>query len=257
VGHDEQAHITVTLPTALGPSRLELQVDERPMRLSELAALGAQLTDIVVERALENEQRDGRSISCGAGCAACCHHLVGVSLPEAFLVADVVSDLEPALQAKAIASFDRAALALQSAELLEALRRLASTGPAERRAVAERYAAAAIGCPLLIDGRCSIYPSRPLICRDLNVTSPRECCSGVSPEAYRRVPTGPLLSGPLARLTAKLAQGAPPMVAMPLVLEAAEAHAELAFHGWPAHGLVAALLAEIEAVAAIPTPRSC
>jgi hypothetical protein len=33
------------------------------------------------------------------------------------------------------------------------------------------------------------------------------------------------------------------MVAMPLVLEAAEAHAELAFHSWPATSLVAALLA--------------
>ena len=257
MGHAEQARITISLPTALGMSRLELQLDDRPMRLSELVAIGARLTDIVVEEALANERREGRAISCRAGCPACCHHLVGVSLPEAFLVADRVSELAPGPQADAIASFDRALRALESAELLPALRGLATTRPAERQALARGYADAAIGCPLLLDGSCSIYPGRPLICRDLNVTSPRECCSGVSPEAYRRVPTSPLLSGPLARLTTKLAHGAPPIVAMPLVLEAAEAHAELAFHSWPAQSLVPALLAELEAVAVMPPRRSC
>src|SRR5262249_40745338 len=83
--------------------------------------------------------RYARHLACRAGCSGCCHHHLSVFNVEAAAVR----------------------------EAIEAL-------PEETRAVIERPAREVIAresnhepvaCPLLMNDRCSIYESRPLICR--------------------------------------------------------------------------------------------
>ena len=244
MSNDRALH-AITIPTALGVHTLQIAVDDRPMRLSEIVPLAQHITNLFVETALDEERRQGRSISCGPGCAACCRNLVALSAPEAFRVADVVSELDPAEQADVFRRFESACHAAEKADMLRSMARLESSSVEQRQELAERYFAAQIDCPALMDRRCRMHPERPLVCRDLNVTSPAEECARPSVQSYRRVPTAPLLSGPLTRLVAKLTGTALTFVAMPLVLTFAEEHADLAFRTWPGSVLLSGLLEQM------------
>ncbi len=80
--------------------------------------------------------RSPAAFQCGPGCESCCHVRIGVFTVEA-------------------------------APIRDALARLATTDPALRTRV--RHQADdpehAERCALLVDGRCSVYDARPLICR--------------------------------------------------------------------------------------------
>ena len=75
-------------------------------------------------------------------------------------------------------------------------RALASSAPIARviedtRPLSNRYFAATIRCPFLVDGLCSIYPVRPLACSGHHAVSPPEWCAPDSqqkPEIRRVTP---------------------------------------------------------------------
>ena len=50
------------------------------------------------------------------------------------------------------------------------------------------------GCVALVDGACSIYPVRPLMCRMHFVTSPADACRPISDPAWANVPLAVLAS---------------------------------------------------------------
>lgn len=87
--------------------------------------------------------------ACAAGCGWCCHQQVGVSVPEAVAIAAHIVSLPQA---------ERQALTERIAETDQRTRGL-STGERARA----RIACAFLGA----DGRCMIYPVRPLRCRGL------------------------------------------------------------------------------------------
>src|SRR2546426_7210761 len=83
--------------------------------------------------------RYGAHLVCRAGCSGCCHHHLSVFEVEAVVVREAVAALP--------------------AEIRERIRHQA-------REVREREARGEpVACPLLLDDRCAIYSSRPLICR--------------------------------------------------------------------------------------------
>ncbi len=76
---------------------------------------------------------------CRSGCSGCCHHHLSVFAVEAAAVQDAIDALpEPV----------RVRLERQAGEVLEM-----------------EMHGEAVACPMLIDDRCAIYESRPLICR--------------------------------------------------------------------------------------------
>jgi Fe-S-cluster containining protein len=80
-----------------------------------------------------------RHLVCRAGCSGCCHHHLSVFAVEA----DAVREAIVALPNQVLAVIHQQA-----------------------REVSEREAAGeSVACPLLVENRCSIYESRPLICR--------------------------------------------------------------------------------------------
>jgi putative zinc- or iron-chelating protein len=87
---------------------------------------------------------------CRAGCSWCCHVLVAVAAPEALAIAHHIQNELPAEQA--------AMLAAATVELDERVRGL----DADERAVRQ------LPCAFLVEGKCAIYPVRPLLCRGWN-----------------------------------------------------------------------------------------
>ncbi len=83
-----------------------------------------------------------QKIECKAGCNACCHQGVEVSIPEAILVALQVANPEDPRQSA----------------ILKTAATTADVSPKER-------ILARIPCPLLVEGQCSVYDNRPLLCR--------------------------------------------------------------------------------------------
>jgi Fe-S-cluster containining protein len=95
------------------------------------------------------------AVACGAGCAYCCYvPRVLVTLPE---LARIVEDVQtwPVDQIEALKARLDAHILAQSSDV---------ASPAARPP-----------CALLVDGRCSVYEARPLVCRGQHAYDAQEC----------------------------------------------------------------------------------
>ena len=105
------------------------------------------------------------SLACAPGCTFCCHLYVEVTPLEVIALWNALRDDRLLKQRQAIAS-----LAPQVSGL----------GPEPRRF-------ARLPCPLLVDGQCGVYETRPFACRGLYSTSAVAC------EAVLNTPLGQIL----------------------------------------------------------------
>src|SRR5690606_12915009 len=111
-----------------------------PVRASEAAKLAQGLAD----RSLAARPPTQQKIACTRGCNYCCHTFVAITPPEAFRLADSVR---------------KGQAGGPSVEAVRARARpLIGLSPESR--LGAKHA-----CPLLIDGACSVYATRPLVCR--------------------------------------------------------------------------------------------
>jgi hypothetical protein len=115
--------------------------------LVEVARTTAFRLDELIRR---NPAPPGERPMCRAGCSWCCHVLVAVAAPEAFAIARYLQHEAPADLA--------ALLATAVVELDDRVRGLDADERAVRR----------LPCAFLLDGKCAIYPVRPLLCRGWN-----------------------------------------------------------------------------------------
>jgi Fe-S-cluster containining protein len=199
----------------------------------ELLPIARELTHQITAMAVESAEREARSISCRAGCGACCRQLVVISLVDAQSLADLVASLPPDRQAVIRGRFDAAIRRLEEAGLLDpheakGNRRLVSdetqAAPWAIRAVAARYFRQQIPCPFLENESCSIYADRPLVCREYLVTSPAERCARLY-----EVPIDPLelpihMGDVLVHVGHEMAGADKEAIPLVLALEWAEAH---------------------------------
>lgn len=118
-------------------------------RASEAAGLAQTLSETSL-RAFPSAAQ----IACARGCSYCCYGFVGVLPPEAFRVAEAVRS-GPGGSSAAEAVRARA----------QPLRGL---NPDER-------IGARLPCPMLVDGACSVYAVRPLVCRQTTSLSLPDC----------------------------------------------------------------------------------
>jgi len=61
-------------------------------------------------------------------------------------------------------------------------RRRRGAGKARWEDVSRRYFDARIPCPFLEHGSCGVYPERPMVCREYNVTTPASLCATLTPD---------------------------------------------------------------------------
>lgn len=173
--------------TVLGQTRpVDVRVRRGPARLVDLLRPARALTEAVVKASIEYVEAAGQSVSCTKGCAACCRHLVPVSLVEAVALAKLVDSMPRAQRDRVRSRFNEALARLESRGLLpKGMRgRAAFIGKArDPKAlwdeVSRAYFAAQIPCPFLEAESCSIYEERPVVCREYLVTTPPSGCDEI------------------------------------------------------------------------------
>ena len=106
-------------------------------------------------------------MACHAGCAWCCHQIVGVTVAELALLAETIAAMPPER---------RAVIAARAADAMAL-----GAGMDQRQ-----WWSARIRCPLLEDdGLCGVHAARPLPCRAYNSADDDACRRSYLGEAVR------------------------------------------------------------------------
>ena len=169
------AHVVLALPG--GEIEIDLSVPSGLACVDQLLPLAHTLTDRIVELTVLQLEEEGRTISCRAGCGACCRQLVPVAQAEARRIRDLVASLPEPRRSHVIARFAQAKDSLDVAGLLAPLRERDRWDQERRREIGVVYFQAGVPCPFLEEEACTIHPERPIVCREYLVTSPPERCA--------------------------------------------------------------------------------
>jgi Fe-S-cluster containining protein len=200
----------------------------------ELLPLARQISEGVSRIALDHARSGGESITCKAGCAACCRMLIPIAPAEAVRLAEVVAEMPEERRRAVEERFERAVKRMEQIGLLDPRAprgrsallsaRAAKEGAAAAwEDVSKRYFQAQIACPFLEDEACGVYPERPMICREYHVTTPASMCEKMSAGA-RSTPRPVRMSEVMADAGNRLLGRADCSVPLPLSLEWAKAH---------------------------------
>jgi Fe-S-cluster containining protein len=237
------ARVVLGLPA--GEIELGLEVPPGLTRVDQLLPMARALTEHIVELTVIQVEEEGRKISCRAGCGACCGQLVPIGEAEARGVRDLVESLPEPQRSRVKARFAQALLRLDAAGLLTPLRARADWDDARRREIGLAYFRQGVACPFLEDESCSIYPERPIACREYLVTSPPEHCADPKVDQVEGVKLPASVWTAVARLD-PVEPGAKSIRWVPLILalEWAEAHPDKP-PGQPAEELVRRLFDNI------------
>ncbi len=167
----------VALRFSSGSIELEFDAPTAFVPVDSLIPLARALVGNIVELTVSEAEAQGRSISCRAGCGACCRQLVPISEPEARAIHDLIQNLPEPRRSEVLERFARAREGLQEAGLLDALEHPETLDRESRRQLGLDYFRQKIACPFLEEESCSIHPERPIVCREYLVTSPAERCA--------------------------------------------------------------------------------
>lgn len=136
-------------------------------------------TNALVSDAIAQVTATGKSISCRAGCGACCSQVVPISTIEAHRLAAVVEAMPEPRRSDVRRRFDEAEQRIAAWDRAADYERWVKHENVKDSDVTSAYFTLNIPCPFLEAGSCSIYEERPLVCREYLVTSPAENCAAL------------------------------------------------------------------------------
>jgi Fe-S-cluster containining protein len=218
---------TIRLLVRGRPVEMTLTVPVDPVPPQEMLPVVRQMTHAIIDAMVGQVVEQGETVSCKAGCVACCHQLIPVAPVEAHRLAELVTAMPEARQAEIRGRFDEVKLRLAEAGLLDPLLDPALRGDRSLREIGLAYMQQVIPCPFLDGGSsCAIYQERPLSCREYLVTSPAENCWRPSAETVRQVPMPARVSNALIRIGGDAAPEASAFVPLVLALDWVGRHPE-------------------------------
>jgi Fe-S-cluster containining protein len=239
--------------TPEGTIRASITVPGPMIRLSDLARavmpLDEQLVKVSAKRHLTLTKTE---ISCKKGCGSCCNQLVPVSIPEAFLLHDLVSAMPEARQEVVLTRFIEAEEVHDEQGIDETTLNSVSNED-ELREVLVAHHRLGVPCPFLEEGSCSIYRERPSMCREYLVTSPAENCAKVGETSVKPVPMSIRMSLALARVASRVLGGGPLIMPFTLAIRYGEAHEDEGQRRFDGYMLVNLLLEELAGKTATPS----
>jgi hypothetical protein len=124
-----------------------------PARASSLIKEVYRVTDDMMTGCLQN----GTKLACKIGCNWCCRMRVKTTSLEVLHIADFLRSR------------------LRPRELSEFRQRLAATDATTRGMDGSQRIQVKMVCPLLVDGKCSAYPVRPIACRVYHSLNASDC----------------------------------------------------------------------------------
>jgi Fe-S-cluster containining protein len=146
-----------------------LQGGRTPLQVVALAEQAAALADGAIAQMIAR-QPPRPALACREGCAWCCYKRVGTSAAE---VVHIVEYLRQRLSPLEFQAFQE---------------RVVRQDEKRRALEQDRWAAARVPCPLLLNERCTAYPARPLTCRGFNSSDAEACERSVKDRAPVEVP---------------------------------------------------------------------
>lgn len=211
---------TFTLRLGQNEYKCDMRLPNGPVKVAELLPVMNAVAELVVDNAVDEAVAEGRTITCKAGCGACCRQPVPISVHEAEMLLRLVGGMEWERRVKVEARFADAIRRMQESGLIEAMRGIGKlTDENERRELALQYFALGVPCPFLEDESCSIYEHRPMRCREYLVTSPAENCAKPTPESVKMVQLKGAPAQALYRLGSGEKEVEPEFVVMTLLPE--------------------------------------
>lgn len=182
--------ITGTITLEIGDETVEalLTASLTPAPFESLLPIFHAIANELTARGTAREEAAGRSITCRAGCAACCRQVVPLAAPEARAIAALVAAMPEPRRNVIEARFDTARAVLADAGLTTQAAAIAVMQHAERDQYSRRYFRLGLACPFLDNENCSIHPDRPLACREYLVTTPASACADPTDNTIRSVP---------------------------------------------------------------------
>ena len=226
---------------------LRLAVADCRAGLGDLVTLACAIADELVEGVRLRAQAAGRGPSCRKGCSACCGYLVPVSIPEALHLAGEIDRLPEPRRSRTVRKMQAAA------EKIIAAGPPAMPEPSPARpdvraaegamAAGDWYSTIDLLCPLLEDDLCTMYPARPIACREYMVASPARFCRGKKPDFVEAIPVPVSLTEALGQLAAELECTEVQALPLPLAPAFARSWKERARRAWPMPMLAQRLLA--------------
>jgi len=175
----------INLTLSIGGRPLEAVVDvpAGAVRSVDLLPILQAMDDAVIDVAVDAVRQQGKTITCGAGCGACCRQLVPITETDAHYLAELIADMPPERRGHVERRFDEALDALDRAGMLPRLLGAAEIAARDqRRQLGLDYFDLKIPCPLLEDESCSVHLHRPMVCREYLVTTPAANCSAPLPQ---------------------------------------------------------------------------
>jgi Fe-S-cluster containining protein len=218
----EMVQIAFDLQMGEEAVRVSLKVPAAPLPARRLLPLFQGIAHQIIDVAVSQVTTRGETITCKAGCGACCRQLVPVSKTEARQLRALVDAMPEPRQSVIRARFADGVVRLGQAGMLEALRELDALPEAELAGMNPRYMALRIPCPFLEEESCSIHAQRPVVCREYLVTTPAERCEHPTPSEVRTVPLRAHVSRSVVMLEGEPSTYA--RVPLALLLEWTDAH---------------------------------
>ncbi len=178
---DEQPRETVSVEftVAIGDGHFTSTavVPAGQTNLTQLLPVLQSLDDSFMAGVTAQLSEAGRTVSCKAGCGACCRQMGPISIFEAEALSTWIRSLPESRQQELARRFHEALLKLSGAGIIDRMVREDCFGETDSaRKLAIEYLHQRVACPFLENESCSIHPFRPLICREYVVTSPPERC---------------------------------------------------------------------------------
>ena len=223
------------------PVIVRVRIGSESAGLADIVPLAQTVSEEITKRALEALGPERSWIACRAGCCACCHYLVPLSVPEALRLnrdIQLLPDSRRRLIQRECILKARRILDQGRARAISCHQECSATATAEDlKALSQWYKNLSLTCPFLEDGLCTIYAQRPICCREYFVTGSAKACSGEGGVAeVVRMPV--YVTQVLGRLAAELEQTSVEAVMLPLVLLWYEHNAERDRQTWPTDMLV-------------------
>ena len=177
------------------PVELEMTVPANPVKPHRMLPIFQQMANSFTEVGVQAVEAEGRSISCKAGCGACCRQPVPISEVEVYQISELVEAMPEPRRSAVRKRFADAVDHFREHGLIDLLKEHFEYGVPktsreqmeEAMDVVMKFFYEGIPCPFLEDESCSIHQNRPIVCREYLVTNPAEFCAKPSGKTIKRV----------------------------------------------------------------------
>lgn len=174
----ENEQLSVNLSAGGVSMPVSMSVPTGKVSLRRMLPVLRKMSSEFIAMGISNLLEAGKEISCRSGCGACCRQLVPIAEAEAYVLNDLVEQMEEPRRSEIKIKFADAIKKLDTANFFERLKTAAESETEEDYGrMVKEYFRFQIACPFLENEACSIHSSRPIACREYLVTSPPEHCS--------------------------------------------------------------------------------